>query len=69
MASRDDEYWHGVMVALSNEYLERSAWLEAMNRKDEATGWREAALELKATADQALETNTTASRLIEPNKH
>lgn len=69
MASRDDHYWHGVMIALGNEYLEKAAWLEAMDRQAEAKAWKEAALELKATADQALKTAETAERVIESKSH
>lgn len=65
MPSNDDQYWHAVMIALAEQF-ERSA-----NQDDSdvrSTIWREAAKEVRLTADEALNTNTVAERIISRNR-
>jgi hypothetical protein len=57
VATQDDKFWHGIMHALGDEFIAKG---------DKA--WVEAGMEVKATADQALRTNTVAERVIAKNR-
>jgi hypothetical protein len=59
--SKDDEYWHSVMVALSEEF--RGVARAAVDPKV-AGAWAAAAKEVRLTADQARKTAGTAERLV-----
>lgn len=66
MATKDDEYWHGIMHALGDEFIAKGEHMMAFPilSKHDGEEWIKAGKEVKATADQALKTNTTAERLV-----
>lgn len=64
MPTKDDSYWHSVMVALSAEYEEKAENELMLGHFAESKAWHEAAAELRLTADQALRTNTVAERMV-----
>lgn len=64
--SKDDEYWHSIMINLGDEFLNEGTRMRQQQGMDSPwQEWTKAGKEVKATADQALKTAETAKRLVE----
>lgn len=64
MPTNDDRYWHKVMTDLADEFKTHGESLQDDGILSQGSVWVEASQELRATADQALTTNTVAERLV-----
>lgn len=60
--SKDDQYWHSVMIALGNEFIQHG---RAANDPKTGGAWVAAGKEVKATADEALRLSELPERLVE----
>lgn len=67
--SKDDSYWHKVMLSLSREFNSEADYCEESGNMKGAEAWRSASKEVKDTADQALETAGTAQRIVDEATH
>lgn len=63
--SKDDEYWHSIMQALGDEFLNEGTRMRQEQGMDSPwREWTKAGKEVKATADQALKTAGVAESII-----
>lgn len=62
MVSKDDEYWHSIMQALGDEFIENGKALGSTSTA--GSQWIKAGKEVKATASQALDTAGVAESII-----